>query len=138
MRGAGKAYRTHGHHSDHTLLPARGPSGEDGQLIKQPVYNRYCQLILRKNCPVSGGQAPPPAIPASLSPSKPVQPQMVQNHSAWSDCNIPVRENQDVLCRFRELKKSICLQIIQIQDKLYSQDACIMIHRNHFASKEKI
>ena len=36
MHGTGKAYCTHGLHSNHTRTPARGPSGEDGRLIRQP------------------------------------------------------------------------------------------------------
>jgi len=30
IHGAGKAYRTHGHHLNDTLVPGRGPPGQDG------------------------------------------------------------------------------------------------------------
>ena len=55
--------------------PARGPSGADGRLIKQQKRTDYCQLIF-KSYPFYRGQAPRPAIPALLPPSKPVRPHM--------------------------------------------------------------
>lgn len=42
-------------------------------LIKQRKRN-YCCSLIYKECPFYGGQAPPPAITASASPSKPVRP----------------------------------------------------------------
>ena len=53
--------------------PARGPSGEDGRLIRQPLQQYCCQLNL-KNYPFYRGQVPRPAYPASRPPSKPVRP----------------------------------------------------------------
>ena len=62
-------------------FPARGPSGSDGRLlIRQRKRNFRCSLIY-KECPFLGGQAPPPAIPTSASPSKPVRP-LVEAKSA--------------------------------------------------------
>lgn len=55
--------------------PARGPSGGNGRLIRQPRQLYCCQLSL-KNCPFYRGQAPLLAIPASPPPSKPVRPHM--------------------------------------------------------------
>ena len=44
-------------------------------LIRQQQQQCCCYLIY--NCPFYGGQAPPPAYPASIPPSKPVHPQIV-------------------------------------------------------------
>jgi len=41
-------------------------------LIRQQQQQCCCYLIY--NCPFYGGQAPPPACPASIPPSKPVHP----------------------------------------------------------------
>ena len=41
-------------------------------LIRQQQQQCCCYLIY--NCPFYGGQAPPPAYPASIPPSKPVPP----------------------------------------------------------------
>ena len=73
MHGTGKAYRTHGHHSNHTRARLVVLPGRMGGLIRLPEQRSRCQLIL-KSCPFYRGQAPRPAIPASLPPSKPVRP----------------------------------------------------------------
>ena len=72
MRGTVNSFRTHGHHLGHaqTRLVVL-PGGTAA--IKQRRELRYrCSLIY--NCPFYGGWAPPPAYPASSSPSKPVRP----------------------------------------------------------------
>ncbi len=73
MRGMGKAYHTHVLRLNHTRARVSGTPGADGRLIRQPGQQYCCQLNLR-NCPFYRGQAPRPAIPASLPPSKPVRP----------------------------------------------------------------
>ena len=73
MRGMGKAYHTHVLRLNHTRARVSGTPGADGRLIRQPGQQCCCQLNLR-NCPFYRGQAPRPAIPASLPPSKPVRP----------------------------------------------------------------
>ena len=73
MRGMGKAYHTHVLRLNHTRARVSGTPGADGRLIRQPGQQYCCQLNL-KNCPFYRGQAPRPAIPASLPPSKPVRP----------------------------------------------------------------
>ena len=75
MRGMGKAYHTHVLRLNHTRARVSGTPGADGRLIRQPEQQYCCQLNLR-NCPFYRGQAPRPAIPASLPPSKPVRPQL--------------------------------------------------------------
>ena len=73
VRGMGKAYHTHVLRLNHTRARVSGTPGADGRLIRQPGQQYCCQLNLR-NCPFYRGQAPRPAIPASLPPSKPVRP----------------------------------------------------------------
>ena len=73
MRGMGKAYHTHVLRLNHTRARVSGTPRADGRLIRQPGQQYCCQLNLR-NCPFYRGQAPRPAIPASLPPSKPVRP----------------------------------------------------------------
>ena len=63
-----------------TPSPACGHSGSDGR-VKPRRELRYRRSLIY-NCPFSGGQAPPPAIPASTSPSKPVRPHVVGAKSA--------------------------------------------------------
>ncbi len=50
-------------------------------LVRQRQQYDCCQLIL--SCPFLGGQAPPPAYPASTPPSKPVQPHI--SFAIWRD-----------------------------------------------------
>ena len=89
--------------------PARGPSGEDGRLIRQPEQQYCCQLIL-KNCPVYGGQAPPPAYPASLPPSKPVQPRVRRRfpHAGKSFFDIKICRTGRGACRVRGTPRPLC------------------------------
>ena len=73
MHGTLKALRTHGLHSNHTRARLVDLPGRMRRLIRQPVQQICCQLNL-KGYPFYCGQAPQPAIPASLPPSKPVRP----------------------------------------------------------------
>ena len=73
MRGTLKALRTHVLHSNHTRARLVDLPGRMRRLIRQPVQQICCQLNL-KGYPFYCGQAPQPAIPASLPPSKPVRP----------------------------------------------------------------
>ena len=75
VHGMGKAYHTHGLHSNHTQARLVDLPGRMGCLIRQPVQRNCCQLIL-DSYPFYRGQVPRPAIPASLPPSKPVRPRI--------------------------------------------------------------
>ena len=76
MHGALKALRAHVRHSS-TPVPGPWPLRDRRPpLIRQRSRNWCCSLIY-KECPFYGGQAPPPAIPVSASPSKPVRPPVV-------------------------------------------------------------
>jgi hypothetical protein len=75
MHGMGKAYHTHVLYSNHTRARLVDLPGRMRRLIRQPVQQNCCQLIL-KRYPFYRGQAPRPAYPASLPPSKPVRPHM--------------------------------------------------------------
>ena len=75
MHGTRKALRTHGLHSNHTRARLVDLPGRMRRLIRQPVQQICCQLNL-KRYPFYRGQAPRPAYPASLPPSKPVRPHM--------------------------------------------------------------
>ena len=61
-----------------TFTAKRRPSrfavlpGRTAALIRQQQQQCCCYLIY--NCPFYGGQAPPPAGPASIPPSKPLHP----------------------------------------------------------------
>ena len=108
MHGRGNSYPPHGRHLN-DAFPSRWPLWFRRSLLKQRRQQySCCQLIL--NCPFYGGQAPPPAYPASTPPSKPVQPHIgdffgycpntrgksVQPHEGFSRCatlgNSVVRE----------------------------------------------
>ena len=78
MHGTLKALRTHGLHSNHTLARLVDLPGRMGRLIRQPEQRFCCQLNL-KSYPFYRGQVPRPAYPASLPPSKPVQPHIEGN-----------------------------------------------------------
>ena len=72
MRGRGNSYPPHGRHLN-DAFPGRWPLRFRRSLLKQRRQQySCCQLSLI--CPFYGGQAPPPAYPASTPPSKPVQP----------------------------------------------------------------
>ena len=74
MRGRGNSYPPHGRHLN-DAFPGRWPLRFRRSLLKQRRQQySCCQLSLI--CPFYGGQAPPPAYPASTPPSKPVQPRM--------------------------------------------------------------
>ena len=74
MRGRGNSYPPHGRHLN-DAFPGRWPFRFRRSLLKQRRQQcSCCQLNLI--CPFYGGQAPPPAYPASTPPSKPVQPRM--------------------------------------------------------------
>ena len=72
MRGRGNSYPPHGRHINDAfpgLWPLRF---RRSQLKLRRQQYSCCQFIF--NCPFYGGQAPPPAYPASTPPSKPVRP----------------------------------------------------------------
>ena len=72
MHGRGNSYPPHGRHLN-DAFPSRWPLWFRRSLLKQRRQQySCCQLSLI--CPFYGGQAPPPAYPASTPPSKPVQP----------------------------------------------------------------
>ena len=75
MRGRGNSYPPHGRHINDAfpgLWPLRFRRSQL-KLRRQQFW--CCQLFF--NCPFYGGQAPPPAYPASTPPSKPVRPRIV-------------------------------------------------------------
>ena len=75
MRGRGNSYPPHGRHINDAfpgLWPLRLRRSQL-KLRRQQFW--CCQLFF--NCPFYGGQAPPPAYPASTPPSKPVRPHVV-------------------------------------------------------------
>ena len=74
MRGRGNSYPPHGRHINDAfpgLWPLRFRRSQL-KLRRQQFW--CCQLFF--NCPFYGGQAPPPAYPASTPPSKPVRPRI--------------------------------------------------------------
>ena len=73
MRGTVNSFRTHGRHSFHAPDGSWPFRLQGRPLIKQRRELR-CRCSLIYNCPFYGGWAPPPAYPASSSPSKPVRP----------------------------------------------------------------
>ena len=74
MHGRGNSYPPHVRHIN-DALPGLWPLRfRRLPLVRQRQQYDCCQLIL--SCPFLGGQAPPPAYPASTPPSKPVQPRM--------------------------------------------------------------
>ena len=75
MRGRVNSFRPHGRHINDAfpgLWPLRFRRSQL-KLRRQQFW--CCQLFF--NCPFYGGQAPPPACPASIPPSKPVHPLVV-------------------------------------------------------------
>ena len=75
MRGRGNSYPPHGRHINDAfpgLWPLRFRRSQL-KLRRQQFW--CCQLFF--NCPFYGGQAPPPAYPASTPPSKPVRPHIL-------------------------------------------------------------
>ena len=81
VHGRGNSYPPHVRHINDAfpgLWPLRFRRSQL-KLRRQQFW--CCQLFF--NCPFYGGQAPPPAYPASTPPSKPVQPHI--SFAIWRD-----------------------------------------------------
>ena len=74
MHGRGNSYPPHVRRINDAFPGLRPSRFRRLPLVRQRQQYDCCQLIL--SCPFLGGQAPPPAYPASTPPSKPVQPRM--------------------------------------------------------------
>ena len=72
MHGRGNSYPPHVRRINDAFPGLRPLRFRRLPLVRQRQQYDCCQLIL--SCPFLGGQAPPPAYPASTPPSKPVQP----------------------------------------------------------------
>ena len=77
MHGRGNSYPPHVRRINDAFPGLRPSRFRRLPLVRQRQQYDCCQLIL--SCPFLGGQAPPPAYPASTPPSKPVQPRI------WKD-----------------------------------------------------
>ena len=86
MRGQGNSYPPHGRHIN-DAFPGLWPLRFRRSLRQAATATKLSLSVILKSCPFYGGQAPPPACPASTPPSKPVHPRLI----IWPDrlCSRP-------------------------------------------------